>query len=159
MAQKRLHRISNDRLYIGVRHYLVTICTHNRNPGFDRVELVVVCRDQILRAAASARFAIVAYVFMPDHLHLIAEGTRADSDMRRFVKIAKQMSSFYLRGCGYSPLWQEGYHDRIVRRTEDLSRYIQYIRDNPLKAGLPAERSREPFLWIKGLKKSEFPQT
>lgn len=47
-------------------------------------------------------------------------------------------------------MWQEGYHDRIVRRSEDLSRYIEYIRDNPLKAGLSAERSREPFLWIKG---------
>ena len=85
---------------------------------------------------------------MPDHVHLIAEGARPHSDMRRFVKIAKQMSSFYLRDCGYRPLWQEGYHDRIVRQSEDLSRYIKYIRDNPVRAGLPAERSREPFLWI-----------
>lgn len=92
---------------------------------------------------------MIAYVFMPDHLHVIAEGTRPDSDMRKFVKTAKQMASFHVRGCGYRPLWQEGYHDRIVRRSEDLASYIKYIRENPVKANLAHERSREPFLWVR----------
>ena len=146
MPQDRLRRLDNDALYIGARHYLITICTHNRYTPFNDEAIVVTCRDQFLRAAASTRVAVVAYVFMPDHLHLLVQGTQSTSDMRKFVKTAKQMAAFHLRGCGYRPLWQEGYHDRVVRRGEDLSNYIRYIRENPTKAGLPEERSREPFL-------------
>jgi REP element-mobilizing transposase RayT len=34
---------------------------------------------------------------MPDHLHLLVEGTHEDSDLKAFVARAKQYSGFYFR--------------------------------------------------------------
>jgi REP element-mobilizing transposase RayT len=42
-----------------------------------RVEVV---REQILRASREERFALIAYCFMPDHLHLLVHGQAEDAD-------------------------------------------------------------------------------
>jgi putative transposase len=32
---------------------------------------------------------------------------------------------------GVGPVWQRGYHDRIIRSEAELERFRQYIADNP----------------------------
>jgi putative transposase len=39
-------------------------------------------------------------------------------------------------GCTPHRLWQKGYHDRAIRREEDLLAVARYIVANPLRAGL-----------------------
>jgi putative transposase len=59
--------------YVGLHRYFLTFCCHTQQPRFrDRlgVELVLA---QIQRAAHDEQFAIPAYCFMPDHLHLLVE--------------------------------------------------------------------------------------
>jgi hypothetical protein len=34
-------------------------------------------------------------------------------------------------GAGVRPVWQRGYHDRIIRDEAELERFRQYIVDNP----------------------------
>ena len=60
--------------YLGPRCYSLTFCCHSRQPLFvtlERVELVLM---QIERSAVEQQVAIIAYCFMPDHLHLLVEG-------------------------------------------------------------------------------------
>ena len=55
--------------YAGLHRYLLTFCTDYRQHFFvDRanVELVLL---QISRAAAETQVAVLAYCFMPDHVH------------------------------------------------------------------------------------------
>ena len=79
---------------------------------------------------------------MPDHLHLLLEGLVGASDFCRFMKDAKQRTSFHAIRFGGGRLWQDGYHDRIVRQNEDIAAYVDYILQNPVRAGL-VERAKD----------------
>ncbi len=85
---------------------------------------------------------------MPDHLHLLVRGTTAEADFLRFVKLAKQLSGFYVKQRHQIRLWGKGYHDRILREDEDLRRYVRYVRENPVKARLVTDPSDYPFLYL-----------
>jgi hypothetical protein len=56
---------------------------------------------------------------MPDHLHLLVGGTAEMSDLRRFSKLAKQRSGAEYALNHGAALWQEGYHDRVLRDEDD----------------------------------------
>ncbi|MNN82247.1 hypothetical protein D3C81_1991650 [compost metagenome] len=43
-------------------------------------------------------------------------------------------------------LWQQGYHDRALRRDEDLVKLARYVVANPLRAGLVEKLGDYP-LW------------
>lgn len=74
---------------------------------------------------------------MPDHAHLLVEGLAADSDLRRFVRIAKQRSAYeYSKKTSGDQLWQEGFHDRILRKEDDVRAVARYVIENPVRAGL-----------------------
>ena len=47
---------------------------------------------------------------------------------------------------GNSVLWQRGFHDRALRREEDLVRMARYVVANPLRAGLVEKLGDYP-LW------------
>jgi len=83
---------------------------------------------------------------MPDHVHLVVEGLTDAADMRRFVKIAKQRVVYSLREeHAVRDVWQEGYHDWVLRaeqRTEDV---IRYVLENPVRARLVERPEDYPF--------------
>ncbi len=76
---------------------------------------------------------------MPDHVHLLVESVRQDSDLQRFVKVFKQQTGFRYRRETGQALWQEGYFDRVLRREEDARRVAAYIWGNPVRAGIVAD--------------------
>jgi REP element-mobilizing transposase RayT len=83
---------------------------------------------------------------MPDHVHLLVEGTAADSDLRRFVKGAKQSSGRVHSRNHDGRLWDEGYHDRILRKDSDVRQIVRYILWNPVRAGLTTRPAQYPFV-------------
>jgi len=130
--------------YIGPYRYFLTFCARNRRPTFKAVTVVDQTLMQIRRTAREETFAILAYCFMPDHAHLLVEGTRADSDLKRFARFAKQRSGAAFALATGRPLWQEGFHDRVLRAGEDAKAVARYIVANPVRAGLvvsPADYS------------------
>jgi putative transposase len=60
--------------YIGLHRYSLRFCTDARRPLFTITERVDLVLEQFVRAATEEGFAIVAYCFMPDHVHLLIEG-------------------------------------------------------------------------------------
>ena len=91
----------------------------------------------LLRTAAEHHFTVLAYCFMPDHVHLAVEGCSDDADLRAFVKLLKQRIEFEARrNFRIYPLWQEGYFERVVRSDEATEVLVRYILDNPVRAHL-----------------------
>ena len=91
-------------------------------------------------------FEILAYCLMPDHGHFLVEGLEERSDFKRFCKLAKQRS-----GCAHArlrrgPLWQEGYHERVLRESEDVRALARYLLNNPVRAGLAMSPIDYPYL-------------
>ena len=132
--------------YLGPYRYFLTFCTSERRETFRDAAVAHLVLTQFRRTARASAFAILAYCLMPDHVHLLVEGTAADADLRRFVKRAKQgTGQAYMHRAG-EPLWQEGYYDRVLRPTDDAKAVARYIIGNPVRAGLVRVPSEYPHL-------------
>lgn len=89
---------------------------------------------------------------MPDHLHLIVElgGTELLSKLMQRVKAATATSANLVsRRSG--PVWMPGFHDRALRRHEDVRAVARYVVANPLRAGLAVSIGDYPYwdaVWL-----------
>ena len=131
--------------YVGRRQYLLTICTHDRQPWFKERSVVESTVSQFLRAADRCDFDLLAYCFMPDHVHALVGATTRTADLRHFVRIVKQQSGFAFKRTYRQTLWQRSYHDRTVRSDEKLQEIAHYIISNPVRAGLVTTAADYPF--------------
>ena len=138
----RLHTFA----YAGFHRYFLTFCTDARHKVFTNMAVVACVREQIMSAARSRGFAILAYVFMPDHVHLLVEGKTEDADMKSFVNLAKQKSGYAYSQTRHRRLWQPSYYDRVLRDEEDTWDVIRYIVTNPVRAKLVEDFAQYPFL-------------
>jgi REP element-mobilizing transposase RayT len=91
-------------------------------------------------------------VIMPDHVHLIltplvgCDGwTCSLPDIMRMIKgRAARKINVFLRRCG--PVWQDESFDHVLRSNESLAEKVDYICQNPVRAGLTSEG--EEYLWL-----------
>ena len=132
-------------LYVGVQRYFLTFCTARRRPSFADATIVKILHEQILRCAEHFGFVVIAYCFMPNHPHLLIEGTADDADALAFVHQAKQRSGYACRESGGSPFWQPSFYDHILRNQEATLSIARYILENPVRAGLVASPEDYPF--------------
>ena len=82
------------------------------------------------------------YLLMPDYLHFFVQ-LPAESPLGDFVRLMKQSLSktFKCRGVRY-PYWQSGFFDHVLRSPQSYEGKWEYVRDNPVRAGL-VKRVRE----------------
>jgi putative transposase len=132
--------------YRGPNRYFLTFCTYGRRALFRRSDAAAIVMRHFRRAARREGFAILAYCLMPDHVHLLVEGTTRQSDLRRFVKGTKQSSGQVYSRLYRDRLWDEGYHDRVLRKDTDVREIARYIVWNPVRAGLTATPAQYPYL-------------
>jgi putative transposase len=132
--------------YLGKYRYFLTMCTDKRRRVFVADSVVSPVRKQILRTFSEHRFEVLAYTFMPDHVHLLVEGSSDDCEFPLAVRLARRRSA---QACPSTlrPLWQDGFHERILRGSDDPEPFIGYILNNPVKAGLAARATDYPFSW------------
>jgi putative transposase len=145
VPRKRSRRLSNFS-YIGQYRYSLTFCTNERRALFISDAPVQLVRSQILRAATEEPFAITAYCYMPDHLHLLVEGRTTTSDCKRFISRAKQYSGFYYKKEFRSRLWQRYGFERVLREHEPTLVVARYILNNPIRAGLVQRVEDYPYV-------------
>jgi putative transposase len=131
--------------YLGLHQYFLTFCTYQRRGLFVSPDRVAAVRTQIERASFEQGFAITAYCFMPDHLHMLAEGKADDSDCRHFIARAKQYSGYHYRAAFRQPLWQRYGYERTLRSDEGAISVARYILENPVRAGLVERIDEYPF--------------
>ena len=72
---------------------------------------------------------------MPDHLHLLVVGGSEDCDLVGFATTFRRRATSDCEA-GLRPLWQDGYHDQVLRDHDHSERVIDYILNNPVRAGL-----------------------
>ena len=131
--------------YIGLTRYFLTTCTRNRRRLFENPCIVAVATDQLLRAAEEQQFAVLAYCFMPDHVHVLAEGQARTSDLLRFARTWKQRCAVRVRAAIDVDLWQDGFYDHVLRGEEDSLAVAAYIVANPVRAGLVKSVTEYPY--------------
>jgi len=138
MRPRRPHRLCGLP-YTGYQRYSLTLCVDGRQRVFIERHVAERAVLQLRQSAAKHAFAIAAYCFMPDHVHLLVYGTSPDASLTAFVAHFKQMTGFAYRQATGQLLWQEGYHDRVLRNEEQTETIVRYILGNPVRAGLTRE--------------------
>ena len=101
---------------------------------------------QLLETAAGWDVEVIAYCFMPDHLHALVEGKSERADARKFADVFRQTSGFHFRASCGTRLWQEGYYDHVLRDEDATIDVARYIVLNPVRAGFCTDASSYPLL-------------
>jgi len=121
--------------------YFVTFNTHKRQKLLANAcvhdALIRFARDGELRGVGLGR-----YVIMPDHVHLFVRGS-LDFSLRQWVRILKRAISKAI-SCA-PPHWQEGFFDHLIRHRESYAEKWEYVRQNPVRAGLTANADEWPW--------------
>lgn len=131
--------------YIGRAWYFVTACTEGRREELKDHLLVRSNLALLADQASKDGFAVQAFCFMPDHLHLLLSGLREESDCLAFMKGFKQRSAFEFARRARRRLWQRGFYDHIVRSTDRWEAVAGYIWMNPVRRGLCQRAEEWPF--------------
>jgi REP element-mobilizing transposase RayT len=93
------------------------------------------CFTLFCRKAVDREVHVGRYVLMPDHVHIFVAG-HPEFDLGAWVRILKMSLSQAIAGSG--PHWQEGAFDHLIRSTESYADKWEYVRQNPVDAGLVA---------------------
>jgi REP element-mobilizing transposase RayT len=96
---------------------------------------------------------LLAWVLMPDHFHLLVE-LGPGAHLATLMKSLKSVTALEVgRVIGRKGIWQHGFHDHALRRSEDLRNAARYIVANPVRAGIVGSVARYPFwdaAWVGG---------
>ena len=115
--------------------YFVTSVTHNRQLLLkDHCDTLSEILDKY---KLEMRFDLIAWVIMPDHLHIIIDPKdNSLSDIMRKIKLSFSFRFRKSKGIFAKTIWQKRFWDHIIRNQNDLNRCIDYIHYNPVKHGI-----------------------
>ena len=85
------------------------------------------------KAGLARGIAIGRYVIMPDHIHLFVRGS-LDFVLVQWMRILKRSLSGAIHEA--APHWQSGFFDHLIRHSESYAEKWEYVRLNPVRAGL-----------------------
>jgi putative transposase len=124
--------------------YLITTNTRDRIPLFSDFRLARTVIRQLRKCDEDKACRSLAWVLMPDHLHWLIE--LADVDLSDLMCAFKSRSScaLYRAGADRRHIWQPSFHDRALRREEDVKVVARYIIANPIRAGLVKRAGEYP---------------
>lgn len=71
-----------------------------------------------------------AFAIMPNHVHLLLQLPSEDGPA--LGRIIQHLKGFVTKQCGQS-IWQDKYHDHVIRNDADYIIRYQYIMNNPSK--------------------------
>lgn len=114
----------------------VTIGLRDRAPRFADARFAAAAVEVLGERAAQMGVQVFAYCFMPDHVHLLlAPSVRCDviTFVGQFKNLAQRR--FWELG-GRGTIWQKSFWDHFLRAEEDLVVAVEYILNNPVRAGL-----------------------
>lgn len=94
-------------------------------------------------------YKLMAYCIMPNHVHLLLDYSvqlkNEDDNYIELWKVLKRIKGgtavvIYRLVGRTGAFWQRDRYDRVMRNGEETENVINYILDNPLKAGLVNRR-------------------
>ncbi|MFZ2872852.1 MAG: transposase [Phycisphaerales bacterium] len=159
----------------GVR--FITFSCHRRLPLLSNPRIATLLVDTLAASVESHGLEVVAWVAMPEHVHLLARPGPTStlgaalrsikmSVAKRVIARWRELDAVILTRTlvgGRPRFWQEGGgFDRNVRDEEELSREICYIHMNPVDRGLvktPWEWQWSSVRWWMGKREGELPCT
>ncbi len=155
---KHLRRL--ERVWLESPVYFVTACTQQRRPILATTAVADILTGEWRAAHKSHGWLVGRYVIMPDHVHFFCAAQPNAKTLSEFVRLWKQWTTkrvvvpgvdrgpaavAALAKRGSARLWQQGFFDHVLRSEESYAQKWEYVRQNPVRAGLTARAEDWPF--------------
>ena len=150
--------LRKGRISLDGQIYIVTSVTLDRRPIFRDFGLGRILINTMRQYAEAGKVESLAFVVMPNHFHWLLSLTGVCT-LQTLIGQVKGASAHYMNlplvGAGYAResgqssrpeaapterrlgrVWQKGFHDRAVRRDEDIQAIARYLVMNPVRAGI-----------------------
>jgi putative transposase len=104
---------------------------------------------EVLRTyMAAGKFQIHDFVIMPDHIHLLLTVV-GQMTIEKAMQLVKGNFSYRLKKeHGFQgEIWQRGYSEVRVNDQQSFRQHREYIRQNPVKAGLADAPDQYPYCY------------
>ena len=137
MSQDFAHRPPRlDRLFEASPLFFVTFCTYRRLPWLACDAIHIAFIRFARRAESEFNVAVGRYVVMPYHVHLFVR-SGPEFILGRWIGMLKQtLAKGDNRSRKELQMWQEGSFDHVLRNDESYAQKWDYVRHNPVRAGL-----------------------
>ena len=130
--------------------YFLTSVAKDRLPAFRTDAIKDIACKALLEARKSGKFALYAYVIMPDHLHVITDSARSSEDTLRFINgIMSHRVKGHLKEKGHEvsllklrqetkrrnycdSLWDHHPNVRVLLTESMLMDRAHYLHQNPV---------------------------
>jgi putative transposase len=126
-------------------YFITSVCAGRtcRFAGHD-----VACAASAVVAGADSWHdaTVLAWVLMPDHLHLLLE-LGLQHTLQGVMQRGKSLIARAAHAAAgtQGEFWQPAFHDRALRRDEDVRAAARYLIANPLRAGLVERMGDYPY--------------
>ena len=120
----------------------VTTTVYNRKPILDTKQIVAILLKELLNITTLFKLSIISYVIMPSHIHLLI-GFPMIENLSKIIQGFKSVTSKQVRRLSLIELadnnyklWKPRFDDLIITSEKQLKIKMEYIHNNPVKAGL-----------------------
>tara|TARA_R110002096_G_scaffold55607_7_gene142502 strand:+ start:56 stop:523 length:468 start_codon:yes stop_codon:yes gene_type:complete len=134
---KHLKRL--DRIFTQAPIYFITVTSFQRRRILSTKQMQNICEEVWANILPIHHWSVGPYVIMPDHLHFFFRVTSDEaSDLSLTIGKWKEWTAKYAtQRLGIEPpLWQPEFFDHLLRSKTSLREKIEYVWQNPVRAGL-----------------------
>ena len=128
--------------------YFITTCIAARRPLLAQPTVHAILREEWQGLRSRHGWMVGAYMIMPDHVHFFAAPVPEEARPLSHVmaKWKEWSAKRILKTTGTTaPLWQPEFFDHVLRSESSRTEKWNYLRENPVRAGLVAQAEAWPF--------------
>ena len=134
---------------VWIKHpiYFLTLCTYHRQKILAEAHPANVLIESWHAAAEVHGWVIGRYVIMLDHVHFFASPQPESKSLSAFIRDWKKWTTRKIHDAGIvAPIvWQPEFFDHVLRSADSYDEKWNYVRDNPVRAGLAASAGSWPY--------------
>lgn len=126
------------RYYIPGAAVFITQVVEGRKPVFSHAENLNLLKKTLRNVKTLHPFTMLAYVFLPNHFHLIIQPTGKSNFSQIMHSLKPNFTKAYKALLGIPvkksmKFWQGRFWDHVIRNDKDLENHLHYIHFNPVK--------------------------
>ena len=139
------------RVWVESPVYFMTACTDQRRRILANTAVANILIGDWRAAEERHGWVVGRYVIMPDHVHFFCAAEHNAKTLSEFVRLWKQWtmkgmkaaeprlaSAATAAGTTTARVWQREFFDHVLRSEESYAEKWEYVRQNPVRAGLVA---------------------
>ncbi|HUK83121.1 MAG TPA: NTP transferase domain-containing protein [Verrucomicrobiae bacterium] len=142
---RRLRRLDSIWAGDGSPCFFLTICVQGRAQVLANEKVHVRLREFLQTSPSRYGWWPGRYVMMPDHVHLLVTQGEAPRGGTRPTTLGDWVKALKVVVSRREIKWQKSFFDHLLRSDESAAEKWEYIRQNPVRAGLAASADEWPY--------------